>query len=464
MNRGERMSSRLRPVVGAITFSGAFVAGMFAAGSTATAAPTISAGGDTPPVQIAAVAPAPPTPATVPVREQPRTAVAHAPAATRSSTAPLPIALGGPRCDGSQPRGLHPRYAGASVSAVYDQLFRPGAAIPYLDTHVPKALKTWSDWDGHGHTLILLGMYRLDHPSYLVGLDPDSGRVIGTVVIKASHLAGMGFLRNWLFTQDDAPRGPNYHHPMVRRYRIDALRAAMERSAHSGDKVYLGADGPPDRIDAIDFLTVDGDSIYAGNHGNPGPGRMYRYELSRTGHLYPVEGPWSIPPRVQGMVLTPQDFIFSSDGHLDRGQLTVVRRAAPDQTEAPIACVWIPAMPENMTVHHGELFLSFESGTKRYEKDHPVNHITHLQIAPLAPLMALADPEELAAEPTLGGLLSTAVHLPELRGLVSTGPQGPRFADEAGSVSLAGTLADYQARLQAVEHMLGSLGHPTPAS
>ena len=98
--------------------------------------------------------------------------------------APEPVA--GPRCDASQPRGKHADYAGGSVSALYDQVFHPGIALPYLDDYIPQALSTWTDWDGAGHTLLLLGMYRDGHESYLVGLDPDTGRAIGTIVIEPS--------------------------------------------------------------------------------------------------------------------------------------------------------------------------------------------------------------------------------------------------------------------------------------
>jgi hypothetical protein len=295
----------------------------------------------------------------------------------------------------SQPRGTHADYDGGSASALYDRIFQPGAPVPHLETHIPQAITTWTDWDGSGDTLLLLGMYSDGNPSYLVGLEPDSGEVVGTVMIDPSHVGGMGFIGSWLFAQDDNPHRGGPYRPAVRRYRIDALRAAMERSAESGDRVYLATDGPPDPIEWIDFFAVEGDSVYAGNHGNPGPGRMWRYRLTPEGHLQQIEGPWWVPARAQGLVLTPQDFVFSSDGGVDRGRLTVIRRGPPDRIADPIACVWIPAMPEDMTVDGGTLFVAFESGAKRYEGEHPVNRITTLHAGSLDELLRFADPAAL---------------------------------------------------------------------
>jgi hypothetical protein len=320
-----------------------------------------------------------------------------APSALRVPVEPVvPAPLQGPRCDDSQARGGHPKYDGLSVSALYDQVFHAGLAVPYLDTYVPQALSTWTDWDTHGHTLILLGMYREHHKSYLVGINPDTGAAIATVMIAPTHLGGMGIIGDWLFAQDDNPVPHHKSHPTVRRYRVEALRAAMQQAAHTGQKTYLDTDGTPEPIDAIDFFAVEGNSVYAGNHGAP-HGRMYRYQLTPTGHLHPVEGPWSIPPRAQGMILTPEDFLFSGDEGLGRGRLSVVRRATPDQTKAPIACLWIPAMPEDLTVYNGNLISVFESGTTRYANDHPVNRITQLHVGSLAALLELTDPVILAS-------------------------------------------------------------------
>ncbi|HEX3826866.1 MAG TPA: hypothetical protein VHV82_06300 [Sporichthyaceae bacterium] len=304
-----------------------------------------------------------------------------------------------PRCDDSQPRGNGNPYDGA-VSALYDQVFHPsGPPIPYLDSYVPQSLLPWANWDGAGHDLVLLGMYRTGAPSYLVGLDSRTGQAIGTVAVHPSHLGGMAFLGSWLFAGDNP--WPHAGSPTVRRYRIAAVREAMQEAVETDEPVWADSDGPEDPIEATDFMTVDGDSMYTGNHGNAGvPGLMYRYVLGSGGHLQRVEGPWRIPLRAQGMVLTPQDFLFSSDnGAGARGELNVVRRASPTQLGDPIACVWIPAMPEDMALQNGRLLLVFEGGAQRYSHDHPANRIDNVHAGTLATLLTLTDPPAAPASP-----------------------------------------------------------------
>jgi hypothetical protein len=299
----------------------------------------------------------------------------------------------GPRCDDSQPRGTGKPYDGGSVSALYDQVFHPaGPPIPYLDTYIPQSLLPWDNWDGAGHDLVLLGMYRPGAPSYLVGLDPLTGEAVGTLAVSPSHLGGMVFLGSWMFAGDNP--WPHAGSPTVRRYRIEALREAMEQAVEASEPVYVEGEGQPEPIDATDFMTVDGNSLYTGNHGNGGvPGLMYRYLLDQNGRLQRAEGPWRIPLRAQGMVITAQDFLFSTDnGAGARGQLQVMRRAAPDRLDDPIACVWLPAMPEDLALQHGRLMLIFEGGAQRYRRDHPANRIDNVHMGSLGALLALTDP------------------------------------------------------------------------
>jgi hypothetical protein len=378
------MNSRLQPIVGALAFSGVFLTGMLTAGNAAAAERTPAADDTTPP---------------------------H-----------------GPRCDSSQFRGDDHAYQGLSVSALYDNLFRPGPAMPYLRNYIPQSLATWHDWDGRGNDLLLLGEYREHEDSYLVGIDPDSGNVLGTVRVAASHLGGMAFLGSWLFTGDNP--WPHPGSPTVTRYRVERLRAAMHTAIDNGDHPYLRSDGPRQDIHATDFMTSDGHSMYTGNHGNPVDGVMYRYRLTDGGRLKEVEGPWAVPPRAQGMVITPDRFIFSSDNGSGRGWLTVVDRARPSHV---VSCIWVPSMPEDIERYDGRLVMAFESGTAQYAHDHPTNRITRLHIAPLTPLLALTDPLALADDPTLGGLLRT----------------------RGGS----GSMTDYRARRHDVDHLLADLEH-----
>jgi hypothetical protein len=378
------MNPRLHPIVGALAFSGVFVTGMLTAGSAAAAQRAPSTGDATP----------------------------HR----------------GPHCDNSQFRGDEHDYQGLSVSALYDALFHPGPAMPYLHSYIPQSLATWHDWDGQGNDLLLLGEYGEHEDSYLVGINPDSGAVLGTVRVAPSHLGGMAFLGSWLFTGDNP--WPHRGSPTVTRYPVDRLRSAMREAIDNGDRPYVRSDGPRQNIHATDFMVADGHSMYTGNHGNPIDGIMYRYRLTDDGWLKEVDGPWSVPPRAQGMVVTPDRFIFSSDNGSGRGWLTVVDRDEPSRV---VSCIWVPSMPEDIERYNGRLVMAFESGTARYSRNRPTNRITRLHIAPLAPLLALTDPAALADDPTLGGLLRA----------------------RSGS----GSMADYQTRRHDVDHLLAGLQH-----
>jgi hypothetical protein len=327
------------------------------------------------------------------------------PALLTTAARHIPAAPAGAKCDSSQVRGKDGGYSGRSVSKIYDNLFRSDMAVPYLDSYVPQALEDWTNWDGTGHDLVLLGMYRTGHHSYLIGLDPKSGNAVGTVQVDESHLGGMAFLGDWLFTGDNP--WPKPGSPTVQKYKISDLRAAMEQAIKNHSQPYLRGDGARQNIDATDFMTVDGDSLYTGNHGNSGswgsvPGLMNRYMLKPDGSLKKVEGPWTIPNRAQGLVITPDDFILSTDNNTGRGALYVIRRAAPAQTKAPVACIWMPAMPEDLTVHNGKVYSVFESGTARFAHDHPVNQIAHLHSGSLEALLGTVDPLALRAEKALG--------------------------------------------------------------
>ncbi len=372
-----------------LTFGGALVAGALIPGSSISPLAILDAGA----VNHAA---AQAVTRTGPLgRSHPVITTIAPPALLSTAARHVPAAVAGPRCDQTQVRGAQAPYPGRSVSALYDALFAPGAQMPYLASYVPQSLADWPNWDGAGHDLLLLGMYRTGHRSYLVGLDPDSDRVVGTVTVDPAHLGGMAFFGSWLFAGDNP--WPYRGSPTVQRYRIDDLRAAMLAAVATDGKPYLAGDGPRQPVNATDFMTVDGDSMYTGNHGNPIPGLMYRYVLDPDGRLRQVEGPWSVPPRAQGLIVTPDDFVFSTDNNTDRGELIAVRRASPTKRLRPISCIWMPAMPEDMTVHRARVVSTFESGTARYAGDNPVNRVTALHAGSLSALLTALDPVALSA-------------------------------------------------------------------
>lgn len=302
-------------------------------------------------------------------------------AGTRANLAP--VASRAPRCNTEQRPAKRASYQGRSASKVYDRIFRPGPRMPHLAGHVPQGLATWRNWNGSGATLLLLGMYRDGAPSYLVGINPSTGRHVGTVRTKATHFGALGVSRGWLITQDNvSPRST----PTVRRYKLSTVRKQMKVAARTGTKPYLGQSGKSQRVAGASFMAVDGGSMWIGRFRSK-PSTMHRYVVGRSGRLTAVEGPVRVPARTQGLLATRKNFVFATSGGDGRGKMTVVRRSAPAKS---IGCVWTPSMPQNMTTVGGRLYAAYESGAARFDKAAPANRIRELHTGSVRSLDAIA--------------------------------------------------------------------------
>ncbi|MGQ0467304.1 MAG: hypothetical protein ACT4QG_18550 [Sporichthyaceae bacterium] len=296
----------------------------------------------------------------------------------------------GPKCDATQLPGLEPLYEGRSVSRIYDRIFAPGPRVPYLNEHVPQGLTTWANWDGRGNTLLLIGMYQPKNLSYLVGIDPRTGRHVGTVLVDESHMGGIGLIGGWLISQSKPLAGGQ---PSVRRHRLADLRAAMLEARNSGYMPYLPATGKPQPLRGSSFMTVAEGSLWAGRYQRSTTGRMHRYSVDDSGKLRREKGRWTVPPRTQGVLVTPRHFLFTrSDGVL-AGQLRAYRRATNLPTANPIGCLFTPSLPQNLTVHRGKVFAVFESGASRFDaRPEFRNRIARLHMADLDTLLRVVDP------------------------------------------------------------------------
>jgi hypothetical protein len=123
---------------------------------------------------------------------------------------------------------------------------------------------------------------------------------------------------------------------------------------------------------------------------------MYRYTVDQTsGRLQQVEGPWKVPPRTQGLLVTRDHFVFISSNSHYRGQMNIVRRTDPKQWKSPVACLWTPSLPENMALYRGHILTAFESGSGRFNNPRTHNRISHLHTGLLDRLLQIADPAAL---------------------------------------------------------------------
>ena len=293
-----------------------------------------------------------------------------------------------PAATRSSDPGKRAGYEGRSASRVYDKIFRAGPQVPHLAGHVPQGLATWRHWNGGGATLLLLGMYRAGAPSYLVGINPSTGRHVGTLRTKATHFGALGVSRGWLITQDNVSP---HSAPTVRRYKLSTVRKQMKRAARTGTKPYVGQAGKAQRVAGASFLAPDGGSMWIGRFRTK-PSTMYRYTVGHSGRLTAVQGPVRVPARTQGLLATRKNFVFATSGGDGRGKLTVVRRSAPAKS---IGCVWTPSLPQNMTTVGGRLYAAYESGAARFNRSDPANRIRQLHTGSLRSLNAIVrlDPE-----------------------------------------------------------------------
>lgn len=305
-------------------------------------------------------------------------------AAMRSTAVAQRKLLRAPRCDAKQRPGNESPYQGRSASKAYDRVFQPGPRVPHLSGWVPQGLTTWKNWDRRGTDLLLLGMYRNGAKSYLVGIDPKTGRHVGTVRAKATHFAALGTSRGWLIAQDNVDTDSP---PTVRRYRLSALRTKMAKAAKSGGLPFLAAYGKPQRVYGASFMSAYDGDVWLGRHANK-PAYMYRYAVRRNGALRATEGPWRVPARTQGLLVTDRHFVFTASDGGGRGQLTVVGRDAPARA---VACLWTPSLPQNLTAVGDRIYTAYESGAAKFAKPWVVNRIGRLHTGSLDSLERIAN-------------------------------------------------------------------------
>lgn len=325
---------------------------------------------------------------TAPLDDNPYAAFATLPPFVSTANAGV-----GPRCDETQLPGLKPLYEGRSVSRLYDKIFAPGPRVPYLNEHVPQGLTAWPNWDGRGNPLLLVGMYQPNNLSYLVGIDPRTGLHVGTVLVDESHLGGIGVVGEWLIAQNTARVGQQ---PSVRRYRLAELRAAMREASLGGYMPYLPADGKAQPVDGASFMTVAEGSLWVGRYVRSTRGRLFRYTVDAAGTLQREPGSWKVPPRTQGVLVTPNHFLFASSNGVRAGRLRAYRRATNEPVAGPVGCLWTPSLPQNLTVYGGKVFAVFESGAFRFERGSYLNRIARLHMADLDTLLRVVDPTGLA--------------------------------------------------------------------
>ncbi|MER7010430.1 hypothetical protein ABT324_03230 [Saccharopolyspora sp. NPDC000359] len=255
--------------------------------------------------------------------------------------------------------GDGPFYPGPSASDVYDKAFGKGPAVPGLDKSTPQGLAAWKNWDGAGHDLLLVTSYgKSGEHARIIGIDPGTGKHVGTVAIAASHVGGIAVSKGWAFVQG---RNSGSEHT-IRKYELSDLRVAMKKSGTP----YLKQVGKARKVPAASFLAADGGTVYAGKFNASGRGTMQSYAVGADGSLT-KQKTYEVPKKAQGLMVTKDHFVFStSHGRDNRSNLYVVDKGATDIDRPSTKCYRAPSMVEGITQLDGQAYLLFESGSYKY--------------------------------------------------------------------------------------------------
>ncbi|MBB5154322.1 hypothetical protein BJ970_001856 [Saccharopolyspora phatthalungensis] len=250
-------------------------------------------------------------------------------------------------------------YRGPSASYVYDRAFGKGPAVPGLDKYTPQGISPWYNWDGSGNDLLLVTSYGAKgQDARIVGIDPKSGKHVGTVGIAESHVGGITVSKGWAFVQGrDSGKWDT-----IRKYKLSDLKDAMKKSGVP----YLNQDGKARRVYAASFVSSYGDTLYAGKFNDGGRGKMYSYKINDDGSLT-TQHAYEVPTKTQGLMVTRDKFIFSTSyGRTKRSNIFVVDKGATDIDKPSTKCFRAPSMAEGITEYNGAAYLVFESGSYKY--------------------------------------------------------------------------------------------------
>jgi hypothetical protein len=265
---------------------------------------------------------------------------------------------------------------------MYDARFSNSHSYPGLPKWVPQGVAPWQNWDGSGRNVLLVTAYQSDYDtttkySKIYAIDIASGANLGTATIADSHVGGIAIIRDWVLITGSSTT--------VRRYRLTDLRIALQNGT------FLVTALPDQSVIGSSFLNSYGDSLFTGTFSSTGRGQMREYKVSDSGAFTQVNGTWEIPTKTQGVMITPNHFIYSTSyGRTNRSNLYVVRRGVYDLDAAKVSCFRAPSMSEGIAEYNGTTYLVYESAAFPYGSDSTtLNVISRLHKASTSSLTSL---------------------------------------------------------------------------
>ncbi len=247
---------------------------------------------------------------------------------------------------------------GCVSHARYDRLFTAGPVIPHLtpDWYVPQGLTAWNkhNW------LIVSYYYPHDDPdvpggpreAVIVMIDRANGNVAKTLRLSGmtGHAGGIAIGKGYLWVASEDG---------VYRYDAGRLESTASGGAIAGRRFDLDYDAA--------YLTYAGGDLWVGDFVMTGKGGMRRYGIGATGNLLTAEPEVTIttPPRVQGVVVRPRFYVFSTSyGRGNSSRLVTTTRSG-----AIRRVLIAPAMAEGAAIVDGDkFFVVSESGARTYTR------------------------------------------------------------------------------------------------
>lgn len=279
-------------------------------------------------------------------------------------------------------------YPGDAASETYEQLFEKSFALPHLSSHVPQGITVWKNWNGKGQTILIVSMYRkvddVEKDSYLVAIDPVTGRHLGTVAVAGGHLGGIAIAGKYLFGQDRDKKAPTAE--PVRRYKLSKLEDKLAEAIKKGTKPYLGRESGLQTIAGAGFMQAYEGEVWAGHFNNYETDKMYRYKVNSEGKLTRTGSAYEVPARTQGVLITSDRLIYSVSDGQNHGKLVVTDKRQ-DLDDARTRCFTAPSMGENLARIGNQVFMVYEGGSYKYPGAE--NRIKHAHTADLTELRQL---------------------------------------------------------------------------
>jgi choline dehydrogenase-like flavoprotein len=259
-------------------------------------------------------------------------------------------------------------------------------------------MATWSNWDGKADLILITSYDKNGGRALIIGMDPKSGKHIGTATIDSPHAGGIAVFEQLRLAYVSGPDAKDGRGTIL-TFDLPSLKKAIENyratPIESDSHVeIIGQTKVDPSITSASFLTSHGptSTLWVGDHLKDKHGTMRSYTVHESGELTLNDGTWEIPKKVQGALVTKELFVFSTSfDRNERSNVWVIRRGKGehDLDDAQLYCMRAPSMSEGLTRYGDTVLLAFESGANFYAEDpadKPRNIIRNLHRVPLPAL------------------------------------------------------------------------------